>query len=98
MSYTYVFNPRAAEEYENAFVWYNERSVISADNLIIEVEEAIRVICEDPYRYRKTYKNLHELSLKKYPFYLIYQIDERERKVIIISIFHHKRNPRNKYK
>ena len=98
MSYSYLFGPRAAEEYEDAFEWYQERSTVAADNLLIEVEETIRVICEDPYRYRKTYKDLHEVSLKKYPYYLIYLIDEVKRIVVIISLFHHKRNPANNYR
>ena len=56
MSYTYLFNPRAAEEYENAFERYQQRSEVAADNLVIEVEETIRAVCQDPYRYRKTIK------------------------------------------
>jgi plasmid stabilization system protein ParE len=98
MSYTYLFNPRAAEEYEKAFEWYQQRSEVAADNLVIEVEETIRVICQDPYRYRKIYKNLHEVSLKKYPYYLIYLVDVEQKAVSIISLFHHKRNPRKKYR
>lgn len=96
MSYTYLFDPAAAKEYEDAFEWYQQRSEVAADNLIIEVEETIRAISEDPYRYRKTHKNLHEVSLKKYPYYLIYLIDEVKKAVTIISLFHHKRNPKNK--
>jgi plasmid stabilization system protein ParE len=98
MSYSYLFSPRAAEEYEDAFEWYQERSAVAADNLLIEVEETIRVICKDPYRYRKTHKDLQELSLKKYPYYLIYLIDDVKKIVTIISLFHHKRNPANKYR
>ncbi|HEX8279056.1 MAG TPA: type II toxin-antitoxin system RelE/ParE family toxin [Segetibacter sp.] len=80
------------------FEWYQERSTVAADNLIIEVEEAIRSICEDPSRYRKTYRDLHEWTLKKYPFCLIYLIDEVKKIVTILSIFHHKRNPVDKYR
>lgn len=97
MSYAYFFDPAAAKEYEDAFEWYQERSEAAADILIIEVEETTRAICEDPYRYRETHKNLHEVSLKKYPYYLIYLIDEVKKVVTIISLYHHKRNPKNKY-
>lgn len=58
MSYPYLFDPAAAKEYEDAFEWYQQRSETAADNLIIEVEETIRTICANPYRYRKTHKNL----------------------------------------
>lgn len=56
MAYTYSFDPVAASEYENAFNWYQERSLVAADNLIVEVEECIKAIYKDPYRYRNTYK------------------------------------------
>ncbi len=98
MSYAYLFDPRAAKEYEDAFEWYQQRSEVAANNMILEVEETIRAVCEDPYRYRKTHKNLHEVSLKKYPFYLIYLIDDVKKVVTIISLFHHKRNPKKKYR
>lgn len=32
MTYTYVFEPSAADEYEEAFLWYEERSTVAADN------------------------------------------------------------------
>lgn len=98
MSYVYLFDEAAAKEYEDAFEWYQQRSEVAADILIIEVEKTIRAVCEDPYRYRKSHKNLHEISLKKYPYCLIYLIDEAKKVVTIISLFHHKRNPKNKYR
>lgn len=98
MEYHHFFNPRAAEEYETAFKWYEEKSIVAADNLIVSVQEAIEAICTSPYRYRNTYKNLREITLKKYPFNLIYSIDENKKLIIIISLYHHKRNPEDKYK
>lgn len=90
MSYEYLFNPLAATEYEDAYKWYHEKSEVAADELILEVEETIRAICKYPHRYRKSYKNLHEVSLKKYPYYLIYFIDDDKKSIIIISLYHHK--------
>ena len=72
MAYHYIFDPIAADEYEEAFKWYEQRSLVAADNLIVAVQEAIIAICTDPYRYRNTYKKVRELNLKKYPYALIY--------------------------
>ena len=71
MPYQYVFDPVAADEYEEAFKWYEQKSVIAADNLILAVQDAITAICANPYRYRNTHKNLRELTLKKYHYNLI---------------------------
>lgn len=97
MAYQYIFDPIAATEYEDAFNWYEEKSTIAADNLIVAVQEAITVVCFNPYRYRNTHKNLRELSLKKYPYNLIYFIDEDKKLITVISLYHHKRNPKGKY-
>jgi plasmid stabilization system protein ParE len=98
MAYSYLFDPVAAKEYEESFNWYEKKSYLAADNFIIRVQEAITAICVDPYRYRNGYKNLRELSLKKYPHQVIYYIDDANSTVIIVSIFHQKRNPKKKYR
>lgn len=97
MVYQYMFNPVAADEYEDAFDWYEQKSIIAADNLIVAVQDAITAICANPYRYRNTYKNLRELTLKKYPYNLIYLIDENKKLITVISLYNHKRHPKGKY-
>jgi plasmid stabilization system protein ParE len=97
MKYKYRFDPIAANEYEAAYSWYIERSQKAADKFITTVEEAIDTICSDPHRYRKSYKDLREVILKKYPFYLIYSIDEKKKIILIVSVYHQKRNPDKKY-
>lgn len=37
MAYSYIFEPRAADEYEQAFLWYEERSFVAAENFIVAV-------------------------------------------------------------
>ena len=98
MSCTYVFEPRAAEEYEHAFLWYEERSIVAAENFIIAVQDAITQICTNPTRYRNSYKDFREITLRKYPYNLIYYFDLPKELVIIVSVYHHKRNPKTKYK
>ena len=85
MAYQYTFDPIAAGEYEDAFNWYEQKNVIAADNLIVAVQDAIMAICTNPYRYRNLHKNLRELTLKKYPYNLIYFIDENKKLITVTS-------------
>ena len=98
MQYTLIFEPVALKEYEDAVVWYNERSVESAERLVIEIEEKLNTICSDPYRYRNTHKKFREISLQTFPFYIVYFINEEAKLLVIFSFYHHKRNPKKKYK
>jgi plasmid stabilization system protein ParE len=92
MSYRFIYDPIAKIEYIDATSWYAERSRVAARNFVEEVTETILVICNDPLRYRNTYKNYRETSLKKFPYSIIYFIDENDKVVVIQSVFHQKRN------
>lgn len=73
------------------------RSIKAAEGFISAVDDTLSLICENPARWRNEYKNLHELEVKKYPFIVIYTVDYELKQVLIVSIFHGKRNPRQRY-
>ena len=97
-SYQHVFTPAAADEYEQAYLWYKAKSIVAGDRLLLEAEQTIEKICTTPTRYRNTYKSLREVSLKKFPYSIIYLLDKPKATVVIVAFFHHKRNPRKKYR
>lgn len=97
MPYSYLFTEDAAKEYEEAFNWYISRSTFAADKLVLAFAETIKKICKDPYQYRNPYKHFRELAIKKFPYKIIYRIEETKNLVILISLFHNKRNPKEKY-
>ena len=78
--------------------WYAERSKAAAENFVRAVDDAVQLICQHPERWRNTYKGYHELGLKKYPFTIIYTIESDKQLIIIFSIYHHKRNPKKKFR
>lgn len=98
MSYVPLFTPVALIDYKVSVNWYAERSNKAAENFVTEVNDCIETICRNPLQFNSRYKNFRETSLKKYPFYIIYFIDEHKKIVVITAIYHHKRNPRHKYK
>jgi len=97
MSNSYVLLEAAQEEYESSLRWYVVRSEQSAENFIRAIDVTLRSICDYPTRWRNKYKNFYELGVKKYPFTIIYTIDNQNKLIIVHSIFHHKRNPFKKY-
>jgi plasmid stabilization system protein ParE len=98
MSYNAIYSPEALSEYKEAVSWYLERSNVVAERFVIAVREKVKEISNDPYRYKTTYSFFKESSLKKFPFNIVYFIDEKLKTVIITSIFHHRRNPKKKFK
>ncbi len=98
MQYEYLFLKEAQAQYEEALVWYLERSLAAAQNFVEAIDISIEKICLHPYRWRNEFENFYELGLKKYPFSIIYSIDAKNKKILITSVYHHKRNPEKKYK
>ena len=96
--YKYVFYKGALKDYREAVIWYNEHNEEVADRFIEAVENRIAIICSDPYRYRNMYQNFYEISVQSFPYTIVYLIKKKAGIVIISSLYHHKRNPKKKYK
>lgn len=97
MSFQYQLHELAQEDYEASVIWYMERSLKAAENFVAAVDDALLLICTNPKRWHNKYKNYYELGLKKYPFKVIYTIDEANQMITVVAIYHKKRNPRKKY-
>jgi plasmid stabilization system protein ParE len=98
MIYRYSYQAVALVEFKEAIDWYNYRSIMAARNFVEEVTNTIGVICKDPLRFRNVYSVFREVALKKYPYTIVYFVDEKKKKVIITSVFHNKRNSAKKYR
>ncbi|MBO9632766.1 MAG: type II toxin-antitoxin system RelE/ParE family toxin [Chitinophagaceae bacterium] len=94
--YKHIFDPIAADEFEHSFLWYEKKSANAAEKFYEAVQEALNAICIAPERYRKINSDLRELRLKKYPFNLVYFFDADKKVVLVISIYHQKRDPNYK--
>ena len=98
MSYRYLLHELAQQDYDMAVEWYANRSIKSAENLVIEVENTLQLICDNPDRWRNEYKHYRELGVRKYPYVIVYTVEEDRQLVIITAIFHTSRSPRKKYR
>jgi plasmid stabilization system protein ParE len=97
MSYHYKVLPAAQKEYEAALKWYRKKSLQAAENFVAAVEKTFERICQRPTWWRNAYKHYRELGVKKYPYTVIYVVEENEL-VLVTSLYHHKRNPGKKYR
>ena len=100
MPFQYKLHPAAQKEYEASISWYLERSLDAAENFIKTVDNGLTEICKDPTRFRNRYKNYREYNLHKYkyPFDIVYVVEEHLQLIIVVAIFHEKRPPMGKYR
>lgn len=83
MSYIYKLHVEAQKEYELSVVWYSDRSLTTAIGFVNAVESALKLICDNPRLWRNEYKHFYEYNLKKYPFTIIYFIEESNHSIIV---------------
>lgn len=55
------------------------------------MEHTLQLICDNPKRWRNEYRHYRELGLKKYPYVIIYFIEEDIQQVIKNTSFIYKR-------
>lgn len=95
--YKITLRKRAVKEYLEAIIWYKERSVQAAENFVKSVNKAFAYIEVSPQNYRIIFSHFHEIQLQKYPYTIVYFIDNDKNSIVITAIFHYKRNPKKKF-
>lgn len=88
---TLHFHQEALREYEEAFVWYSERSISAPFDFVAEVDSMVKRITENPLVFPLISKNKRKAVLQTFPFYLVFEL--RPKAIIIFAVAHSKRKP-----
>ncbi len=92
MAFKIIVSPRAQSEIEDAAEYYAALSANASVNFIFSVENAYETLRTSPF-FRKRYKNVRSLKLRKFPFALYFTVSETRKTVRVLSCFHSKQNP-----
>jgi len=87
-----VLTPEAEQDITEAFTYYEENLIGLGSSFILCVDAAFQSISRNPEQYKKVYKNIRRVLIRKFPFGIFF-IEEKER-IVIIAVFHAKRNPK----
>ena len=95
-SFDLIIVEQAIIEMENACEFYNVKVDGLGAKFSEEIFELLNKILINPLLFPVKFKQIHEAVLLRFPFVITYEIIEN--KVIVLSIFHTKRNPKEKSK
>lgn len=98
MTYRSTFLLRSIRELIEAKGWYENRLEGLGNRFINNLYKKIHEIENHPERYTSKINNFREAGIKSFPYLIIYRINKKEKKIVIVSIFHTSRNPSEKYK
>lgn len=81
----------AEQELHEAITYYNHQMIGLGDSLLEEVIKCIDRIVEFPNAWHPFSKNTRRIRTKRFPYGVIYHIDENE--ILIVAIAHLHRKP-----
>lgn len=96
MNYQIEFLAPASQELEEAFLWYEQKKENLGVELIEELEYYLQLISENPFYFEANpeKENLRKVPLVRFPYIIIYWVDENLKAIFIDAVFHSKRKPK----
>jgi len=91
MSHTVIFKEEADFDVFDARHWYESRRTGLGDELLDEIDEYVKTLEQDPHIYQVRKKNRRYCPLKRFPYVLVFEIENTE--VIVYAVFNTNKNP-----
>jgi plasmid stabilization system protein ParE len=85
------FHRDAIAEFEAAVDWYRENSEQAADDFVLEVDQAIARISENPLMWEEYLHGTRRYLLHRFPYLLVYLLYDNQ--VQVVAIAHRRRRP-----
>lgn len=93
MAYKLFKSPQVDIDLENAYEYYfnldSTEVLVNFDNAIEDCYQALEL---NPF-YQVRYKNVRALPVKRFPYIILFTVDEANLRVDILSIFQTKQHP-----
>ena len=88
-----VFHPAAQKEARKATVHYSEIHKQLGMDFRIELEEAVSRIVQAPTAWHPIKNDYRRCTLNKFPFGVIYRVDQSKNECQVFAVMHFKRKP-----
>ena len=93
MSYLITFMPLASEDLTEILGWYKNQQNDSDKRFIIEMSKVLKRLESLPQTFPFEHPPLRKGFLKKFPYKVLYFIDEIKLEILIVAVVHQSRHP-----
>lgn len=93
MTYFVEISEAAEDDIEEAFLWYEDQKNNLGYSFEDHVNKAVDSIQNNPLKTQIRYSNTRVFFLKKFPFGIHFQVNEQEKFILIVAVFHTSRDP-----
>jgi plasmid stabilization system protein ParE len=88
-----IIEDLAKTDLQEIYEWYQFKEIGLGNSFINDFEDTLERIKLNPLHARNLTERTRSASFKKFPYQIIYITDSQNKKVFIIVITHHRRNP-----
>lgn len=92
MSRRLIVRSEAEAEMADAFDWYEDRVPGLGSEFLLCVDAVFSAIQRTPQQYPRVHKTARRALTRRFPYEIIFV--ENEERVVVLSVFHAKRNPK----
>lgn len=86
-----IVRREAEADIAEAFDWYSERRQGLGDEFLVEVDELLAKIIENPSRFSVVYRDVRRGLLRRFPYKVFFHL--LDNKVVVIAVVHVRRHP-----
>jgi toxin ParE1/3/4 len=91
MNYQLIIRPEAAADLADAFEWYEQRKAGLGRDLLARIESKLEEIKAHPGRFPVVHRDIRRALIRRFPYGIYFFAHGSA--LIVIAIFHAKRNP-----
>jgi hypothetical protein len=84
MSYTIAFQKGALKDYNEACIWYRDKSIDTEISFKKVIDQRLQDVANNPDAYGIRFQNARAISLKKFPYLIFYEVDHVSQFVFVI--------------
>ena len=95
MKYTLLIKEEADLDITEAYKWHEDKRKDLGGEFLIELDEYFSFLENNPYLCQVRYKSYRLFPLKRFPYLIVYEIDNEN--VIVYSVFHMSKDPRKRH-
>lgn len=98
MLYKFVILQKADDEYYDALNWYALQENNLPAKFAADVEVSINWILQNPESFPQFKRGYRQALMETFPYFIVYSIDNKAGLILIVSIFHTSRHPKQKFR
>jgi hypothetical protein len=99
MNYNYWLHEKVQTDFNEGFIWYEEKLKGLGNEFLADVEKKIGQIVAHPETFgSKGNPYYREALLDRFPYVIVYHIYKRKKEIFISAVHHTKKLSRKKYR